>query len=107
MKLKPVLKRLNINQSQLAEKLGVHMTTVSPWNKKGIPEKYHDQVNKLLENAPVGARPVKARRKRQQKDVVIQDLGELKPSSKKVLIMVLDSEDAQEYVKRFMSGEVG
>lgn len=108
MKLSVVLKKLKMNQTQLAKALGLHFTSVSPWNKRagGIPEKYHDKINKLLGEKPVGARPVKAKRNKKIKEPQIIQVGEIKPSSK-VMIMIMDTEEAEKYAAKFISGEVG
>lgn len=49
MKLSVVLKKTNLNQRQLAMKIGVAPVTLQGWKKNGVPPKYNEAIKALYE----------------------------------------------------------
>ena len=59
--------------------------------------------NKKKPKAKKVAKPKAAKK---PKVMTIEQIGEIKPSSK-ALVMILDTEEAEKFVARFIAGEVG
>jgi len=108
MELEDVLKRKNLRQRDLADKLGVHETTVSKWKRQGLPDSRVEEVAEAVGVDPDDLRPddSKAGQYVESKDDVADwhkcvSQSDMHPISKQVLGTLATFLDERAWVSTF------